>query len=110
MSVLARIRGSLRRRRGSRLAVIPFADGSWLFGAGALEGISLLLGSIDGLTVVGPVSALAFSRRTTDLESAMDASHFIGRADRQVDEFVAEVVEPIRRKYDGGAPSADVNV
>lgn len=70
MSVLARIRGSLRRRRGSRLAILPFADGSWLFGAGAIEGIATLLGSVDGLTIVGPVSSLAFSYRTTDLGSA----------------------------------------
>ena len=70
MSVLARLRGSLRRRRGSRLAILPFADGSWLFGAGAIDGIATLLGSIDGLAVVGPVSSLSFSRRTTDLESA----------------------------------------
>ena len=72
MSVLARIRGSLRRRRGSRLAILPFADGSWLFGAGAIEGIATLLGSVDGLTIVGPVSSLAFSYRTTDLGSAAD--------------------------------------
>ena len=72
MSVLARIRGSLRRRRGSRLAVIPFPDRSWLFGAGALDGITTRLGSLDGLSVVGLSSSLAFSHRTTDLESALD--------------------------------------
>ncbi len=72
MSVLARIRGSLRRRRGSRLAVIPFTDGSWLFGAGALDGITTRLGSLEGLSVVGLASSIAFSHRTTDLESALN--------------------------------------
>lgn len=34
-----------------------------------------------------------------DLGSTLDASRFIGRAPEQVDTFVAEVIEPIRRKY-----------
>lgn len=34
-----------------------------------------------------------------DLTGALDASRFIGRSPEQVDEFVAEVVEPIRQRY-----------
>ena len=34
-----------------------------------------------------------------DLGQALDARRFIGRAPEQVDRFVADVVEPIRRKY-----------
>lgn len=34
-----------------------------------------------------------------ELDSAMDASAFIGRAPQQVDQFIAQVVEPIRKRY-----------
>jgi adenylosuccinate lyase len=34
-----------------------------------------------------------------DLGSTLDGSRFVGRAPEQVDSFVAEVIEPIRRKY-----------
>lgn len=34
-----------------------------------------------------------------DVNAAMEPSQFIGRAPEQVDEFLAEVVEPIRRRY-----------
>jgi adenylosuccinate lyase len=45
-----------------------------------------------------------------DLQAAMDASQFIGRAPEQVDEFIAEVIDPIREKYGDDAPEAEVNV
>jgi adenylosuccinate lyase len=45
-----------------------------------------------------------------DLRAAMDARQFVGRAPEQVDEFIAEIVEPIRAKYDGAAPTAEVSV
>jgi adenylosuccinate lyase len=34
-----------------------------------------------------------------DLEDAMDPSKFVGRAPQQVDEFMQDVVEPIRDQY-----------
>ena len=34
-----------------------------------------------------------------DLDAALEPSQFIGRAPQQVDEFIAEVVDPIRAKY-----------
>jgi adenylosuccinate lyase len=34
-----------------------------------------------------------------DLECIMDVSRFVGRAPQQVDQFVTEIVDPIRRKY-----------
>lgn len=34
-----------------------------------------------------------------NLKDALDARKYIGRAPQQVDEFLAEVVEPIRKKY-----------
>ena len=34
-----------------------------------------------------------------DIAAATDAGHFVGRAPEQVDEFLADVVAPIRRKY-----------
>ena len=42
-----------------------------------------------------------------DLAAVVDPARFIGRAPQQVDEFLAEVVEPIRKRYadDLGAPS-----
>lgn len=103
MSVLARIRGSLRRRRGSRLAVIPFADRSWLFGAGALDGITTRLGSLDGLSVVGLSSSLAFSHRTTDLESALDelGVEFLVRGQVESDGGRDHVIVQLVRAPDG---------
>ncbi len=38
----------------------------------------------------------------TDLDAATDPSAFVGRAPEQVDEFLAEVIAPIRARYDGG--------
>lgn len=34
-----------------------------------------------------------------DVEGVLDASRFVGRAPEQVDEFIAEVVTPIRQRY-----------
>src|SRR5262245_59999404 len=46
-----------------------------------------------------------------DFASVLKPQHFIGRAPEQVDEFVAEIVEPIRRRYaDKVALAADVKV
>jgi adenylosuccinate lyase len=46
-----------------------------------------------------------------DLAATLDASRFVGRAPEQVDEFLAEVVEPVRRRYPGaGKLEAEVRV
>ena len=46
-----------------------------------------------------------------NVNAAMHPSQFVGRAPEQVDEFIAEIVEPIRRRYaDSGPLSAEVNV
>ncbi len=46
-----------------------------------------------------------------NVNAALDSSQFVGRASEQVDEFIAEVVEPIRRRYaDAAALSADIRV
>jgi adenylosuccinate lyase len=45
-----------------------------------------------------------------DLSATLEPSQFVGRAPQQVDEFIAEVVEPIRRKYRGAPPESQVNV
>ncbi len=46
-----------------------------------------------------------------DLASVLDASQFVGRAPQQVDEFIAEVVDPIRRRYpDALGGTAEVHV
>jgi adenylosuccinate lyase len=46
-----------------------------------------------------------------DLAAATDPQRYVGRAPQQVDEFLAEVVEPIRRKYAGlAAQMAEVHV
>jgi adenylosuccinate lyase len=37
--------------------------------------------------------------KNVDVGAALDARQFVGRAPEQVDEFLAEVVEPIRRRY-----------
>ena len=41
-----------------------------------------------------------------DLAGALDPQHFVGRAPEQVDEFLAEIVEPIRRRYAASPPTA----
>ena len=46
-----------------------------------------------------------------DLGAALDPSQFVGRAPEQVDQFVAEVVEPIRSRYPKlSAPEEEVRV
>jgi len=46
-----------------------------------------------------------------NVTTALAPSLFVGRAPQQVDEFLADVVEPIRRRYAGsGQLSAEVNV
>jgi adenylosuccinate lyase len=46
-----------------------------------------------------------------DLAAALDPARFVGRAPRQVDEFLADVVAPIRARYPAsGPPKADVRV
>jgi adenylosuccinate lyase len=52
----------------------------------------------------------AFSN--VNLDSALDASKFVGRAPQQVDEFIAAIVSPIRQRYTEAlrAASDGVNV
>ncbi|GAB6188061.1 adenylosuccinate lyase [Thermopirellula anaerolimosa] len=51
----------------------------------------------------------AFS--AVDFSAELDPRRFVGRAPEQVDEFIAEHVEPIRRQYlREGRPEAEVNV
>ena len=46
-----------------------------------------------------------------DLTAVLDPRQFVGRAPEQVDEFIAEVVDPIRARYAGQqAAKADVHV
>jgi adenylosuccinate lyase len=45
-----------------------------------------------------------------DLGALLAPSDFVGRAPQQVDEFLAEVIEPIRRKYPAPAADAEVSV
>jgi adenylosuccinate lyase len=40
-----------------------------------------------------------------DIAAALNPQHFVGRAPQQVNEFLAEIVEPIRRSY-AGSPMA----
>ncbi len=48
---------------------------------------------------------------TLDFEAAMEPTQFVGRAPQQVDDFIEEVVKPIRQRYaQGEALSAEVNV
>jgi len=47
-----------------------------------------------------------------NIAAAADSKEFVGRAPQQVDEFLAEVVQPIRERYPASVtrPSADVKV
>jgi adenylosuccinate lyase len=49
--------------------------------------------------------------KAVDLKNLMNPAQFVGRAPEQVDEFLAEVVEPIRRRYQSQlAQTASVHV
>ena len=45
-----------------------------------------------------------------DIDALSEPSRFVGRAPEQVDDFIAEQVEPIRAKYAGSSMAADVFV
>jgi len=45
-----------------------------------------------------------------DLEAALDPAQFVGRAPQQVDEFVEQVVTPIRQRYGRELLQAEVSV
>jgi adenylosuccinate lyase len=45
-----------------------------------------------------------------DIQAALDPARFTGRAARQVEEFVREVVQPLRDRSGEVAPEAEVNV
>jgi adenylosuccinate lyase len=46
-----------------------------------------------------------------DIAAALNPQHFVGRAPEQVDEFLAEIVEPIRQRYAASpATSAEIKV
>ena len=45
-----------------------------------------------------------------DLESVMDVSQFVGRAPEQVDEFLRDVLAPIRERYGADIDDADTDV
>ena len=48
---------------------------------------------------------------SVDFDAATEASQFVGRAPQQVDEFLQEVLQPIRQRYaDSLGGSAEVNV
>jgi adenylosuccinate lyase len=49
----------------------------------------------------------AFNVPLADLESAIDATRFVGRAPQQVDEFLAEVVEPLLARRSVGEDHRD---
>jgi adenylosuccinate lyase len=45
-----------------------------------------------------------------NLSSALESSHYVGRAPEQVDEFLAEVVAPALTRYSGDSLSAEVHL
>jgi adenylosuccinate lyase len=45
-----------------------------------------------------------------NLDDAVDAAKLVGRSPEQVDEFLAEIVAPIRRQYSSTTATADVRV
>ncbi len=49
--------------------------------------------------------------QNVDLQLATDSAQFVGRAPQQVDEFLAEVIEPLRARFPAaGRPTAEVLV
>jgi len=47
---------------------------------------------------------------TVDIDATIDPAKLIGRSAQQVDEFLAEVVAPIRQRYDGSTLEAEIHV
>lgn len=45
-----------------------------------------------------------------DIRAATDPALFVGRAPEQVDEFIQQIVEPLRQRYAAAAPDAEVKV
>src|SRR5262245_35546518 len=45
-----------------------------------------------------------------DFGAALDPRQFVGRAPQQVEEFITDFVEPIRRRYPGGVTGAELEV
>lgn len=45
-----------------------------------------------------------------NLGEALDPAHFVGRAPEQVDEFLEQVIDPIRQRYNGSAMDTAVEV
>ena len=46
-----------------------------------------------------------------DFSATMDPSQFVGRAPQQVEEFIAQIVHPIRQRYpQASSIQAEVNV
>jgi adenylosuccinate lyase len=48
--------------------------------------------------------------RDVDVRAALDPQRYVGRAPQQVDEFIDEIVEPVRRRYPEPNPEANVSV
>lgn len=48
--------------------------------------------------------------REVNLQAATDPTRFTGRAAQQVEEFIQEVVDPIRQRLGGQGPAAEVHV
>ena len=48
--------------------------------------------------------------REVDVDAVFAGGNFVGRAPQQVDEFLVEVVEPIRQRYPTAAPAAELKV
>jgi adenylosuccinate lyase len=51
--------------------------------------------------LVGDAEFAALGVSLDDLQAALDPSRFVGRAPQQVDEFLAEVVEPLVLRHAG---------
>jgi adenylosuccinate lyase len=45
-----------------------------------------------------------------DLAAELDPAKFVGRAPQQVDEFIATVVEPLRKRHAAALKRSDANV
>jgi hypothetical protein len=45
-----------------------------------------------------------------DIDGAIDPAKLTGRSTQQVDEFLSEIVEPIRKRYRNSSSSAELRV
>jgi adenylosuccinate lyase len=92
------------RRGGDRQAVHEVIRRHSVEAARAVKGGAPRNDLLERLAGDAEFAALGVS--LDDLNAALDPARFVGRAPQQVDEFLAEVVDPLLARYGGGGAAS----